>query len=182
MGTLEARRSRSAPRAQGVTSPQSERRAAILARAYGARRIQDLASRSIRRSLARTRHLRRLQAPVPCQTPPIAQPPTPAETIRLRADAASEWASGDAIEAHRQEGGLSFSGATISTLPRDRVLLPEATGASCPPAHQRVASTRGEALVTVGSPTASAATTSDRMPIELLMTKDLTMSEVSSGG
>ena len=40
--------------------------------------------------------------------PPIAQPPTPSETLRAQNKKAAQWARQKDVEAHRQDGGLTF--------------------------------------------------------------------------
>ncbi|KAJ1021781.1 hypothetical protein NDA13_005394 [Ustilago tritici] len=162
------------PERKGITSPQSERRA----------QIETLE----RRKLEAWKRASRAGPSAPANAygtyagfkqgrvkpPPIAQPPTPAETIRSRTDAASEWASGDAIKAHRQEGGLSF-------LWRDYLdVAPQQGPASGGDWSELPVSTHRGGLDARRSPRDGRLTNGvsrndvDRMPIELLMSRDLT--------
>lgn len=105
--------------------------------------------------------------------PPIAQPPTPAETIRERQQLAADWAHSEPLQQHRQEGGLAFlykdyldlaprhgpaSGGNWSDLPP---LAPKG-GLDAPREP-----TSGKLQQPVGKLDV------DRMPIELMMTNEL---------
>ncbi|KAN0062367.1 hypothetical protein ACQY0O_005249 [Thecaphora frezii] len=105
---------------------------------------------------------------------PIAQPPTPAETVRAQRDELVTWATATEIVEHQQEGGLAFTAADyLDIAPRsgpatggDWSELPHAVeegGLDGP----RDAET-GRLKNGVGR------NDLDRMPIELLMQKDLT--------
>ncbi|CDR99027.1 uncharacterized protein SPSC_04495 [Sporisorium scitamineum] len=163
------------PERKGVTSPQSERRAALLTlerMELDAARVSQAGPSAAPYNAHGTYAGFKQEARA--KPPPIAQPPTPAETIRVRTDAASEWASGDAIQAHRQEGGLSFlwrdyldvaprhgpaSGGNWSELPPS---TPKG-GLDAPRSPRDGRLTDGVSRNDV-----------DRMPIELLMSRDLT--------
>ncbi|SPO31722.1 uncharacterized protein UTRI_06572_B [Ustilago trichophora] len=161
------------PERKRVTSPQSERRAELLT----LQRIKLDAAKATQAGPSAPAYALGTYAGFKqsrVKPPPIAQPPTPAETIRLRTDAASEWASGDAIEAHRQEGGLSF-------LWRDYLdVAPRQGPASGGDWSELPASTPKGGLDARRSPRDGRLTDGvsrndvDRMPIELLMAKDLT--------
>ncbi|KAJ1021897.1 hypothetical protein NDA16_003659 [Ustilago loliicola] len=161
------------PERKGITSPQSERRAqlATLERmeldAEKAAQPGPSAPANAHGTYAGFKQGR-------VKPTPIAQPPTPAETIRSRTDTASEWASGDAIEAHRQEGGLSF-------LWRDYLdVAPRQGPASGGDWSELPVSTSKGGLDARRSPRDGRLTDGvsrndvDRMPIELLMARDLT--------
>ncbi len=161
------------PERKGITSPQSELRAQILADERSQRNAekQDEAGPSAPSDALGT-YAGFKQGRV--KPPPIAQPPTPAEIIRMRTKAASDWASGEAIEAHRQEGGLSFHW-------RDYLdLAPRQGPASGGDWSELPASTRNGGLDAPRDPRDGRITDGlsrndvDRMPIELLMTRDLT--------
>lgn len=160
------------PEPKGITSPQSERRAQLLA----LERMELDAQKAAQAGPSAPAHALGTYAGFQqgrAKPPPIAQPPTPAETIRQRAEAASEWATGDAIEAHRQEGGLAF-------LWRDYLdVAPKQGPASGGDWSELPATTPKGGLDARRSPRDGRLTDGvsrndvDRMPIELLMTKDL---------
>ncbi|GAC95069.1 hypothetical protein PHSY_002644 [Pseudozyma hubeiensis SY62] len=163
------------PERKGITSPQSERRAALLTlerMQLDAAKFEQAGPSAAPLNAHGTYPGFKQEARA--KPPPIAQPPTPAETIRLRTDAASEWASGEAIEAHRQEGGLSFLWRDyLDVAPRqgpasggDWSQLPP--GASQGGLGARRNPHDGRLTRKVSSSDV------DRMPIELLMSRDLT--------
>lgn len=161
------------PERRGITSPQSERRAELLA--IQRRKTDGAKAAKAHHSAPEDAHgtyagFKQGRA----KPPPIAQPPTAAETIRLRKAAASEWASDDAIEAHRQEGGLAF-------LWRDYLdIAPRQGPASGGNWSELPPTTRNGGLDARRSPHDGRLTNGlsqfdvDRMPIELLMAGDLT--------
>ncbi|SNX87960.1 uncharacterized protein MEPE_06671 [Melanopsichium pennsylvanicum] len=160
------------PERKGITSPQSERRAALLAlhrSNLDSQRVAEAGPSAPADALGSYAGFKQARA----KPPPIAQPPTPAETIRLRTDAASKWASGDAIQAHRQEGGLAF-------LWRDYLdIAPQQGPASGGDWSELPDLTHEGGLDARRSPNDGRLTDGvsrndvDRMPIELLMAKDL---------
>lgn len=163
------------PERKGITSPQSERRAQLETLERMQLEAEKAAQAGPSAPLnAHGTYAGFKQSQGRAKPPPIAQPPTPAETIRSRTEAASEWASGDAIEAHRQEGGLSF-------LWRDYLdVAPRQGPASGGDWGELPASTPKGGLDARRSPHDGRLTDGvsrndvDRMPIELLMTRDLT--------
>lgn len=159
---------------KGITSALSEQRAAVLA--------EERKQLDARKAAARPKPLRPKDAmgiypgfdiKIRGKPPPIAQPPTPAETIRERQELAAQWAQSEPLQQHRQEGGLAFlyrdyldlaprhgpaSGGDWSDLPASV----DKGGLDAPRDEHTGRLTQKLGRLDL-----------DRMPIELLMTKDL---------
>lgn len=163
------------PERKRTTSPQSERRAALLTlerMQLDAAKVEQAGPSAAPPNAHGT--YAGFKKESRAKPPPIAQPPTPAELIRLNTNAASEWASGEMIEAHRQEGGLSF-------LWRDYLdVAPQQGPASGGDWSELPPSTPKGGLDARRNPYDGRLTDGlsrndvDRMPIELLMSRDLT--------
>lgn len=163
------------PERKRTTSPQSERRAALLTlerMQLDAAKVEQAGPSAAPPNAHGT--YAGFKKESRAKPPPIAQPPTPAESIRLNTNAASEWASGEMIEAHRQEGGLSF-------LWRDYLdVAPQQGPASGGDWSELPPSTPKGGLDARRNPYDGRLTDGlsrndvDRMPIELLMSRDLT--------
>lgn len=160
------------PERKGVTSPQSERRAALLTLERMQLDAEKQAGPSAAPEDAFGTYAGFAQK-ARVKPPPIAQPPTPAETIRVRTDAASEWASGDAIEAHRREGGLSFLWRDYLDVAPQQGPASGGDWSELPPTTTKggldARRSKRDGRLTDGVSRNDV----DRMPIELLMAKDL---------
>lgn len=159
---------------KGITSELSEQRAAVLAEQ---RRLLDERKESERVKPVRPKNAMGIypgfDIKIRGKPPPIAQPPTAAETIRERQDLAAEWANSKPLLEHRKEGGLAFlykdyldiaprhgpaSGGNWSDLPASV----EKGGLDAPRDKHTGRLTQGLSRLDV-----------DRMPIELMMTNEL---------
>ncbi|PWY98664.1 hypothetical protein BCV70DRAFT_201465 [Testicularia cyperi] len=161
------------PPARGTTSVQSELRADL---ALAERMELDAAKARAAGPSATPANALGTYAgfkPGRVKPPPIAQPPTPAETLREQKESSADWASGPAIQAHHQEGGLSFMYSDYLDVaprygPAHSLTLPSSTPSNRASTTDNIRNQHTGKLLHPPSPNDL-----DRMPIELLMHNDL---------
>lgn len=159
---------------KATTSSLSERRAALLSKQ---REDRDALKESLRPKAVRPSSAMGIypgfDIKVRGKPPPIAQPPTAAETLNEQQERAAQWAQSEPVQQHRKEGGLAFlyrdyldlaprhgpaSGGDWSDLPTSV----EKGGLDAPRDQHTGRLTQSLSRTDV-----------DRMPIELMMTNDL---------